>query len=152
MRPLFPPWARPATVLVVLACASCDGSPTSETQPRPRLHLQDAAHVVFMTQNVVPAATMDALFQGRVVADRAGCLRLDSPDPPTVVWPHGYRVRVGPDGVRILDRDGHTVGSVGKRFSLGGGEVPALADGMGFTEADRELAESRCPGRYWIVG
>lgn len=41
---------------------------------------------------------------------------------------------------------------MGGSFSLGGGEVPELSDTMGFTQADRDLAEDHCPGRYLIVG
>lgn len=140
------------TLILLLSTGACDGSPTAELDPQPRLHLLDASGIVFMTQNAVPDATMDALFEGRIVPDEAGCLRLDPPEPATVAWPHGYGLRTGADGARIVDEEGRTVGTLDGTFRLGGGEVADLSEAMGFSTADRELARSRCPGRYWIVG
>lgn len=108
--------------------------------------------VVFISMKVSATDAMSALFEGAVLADEEGCLRLDSVDRHTVVWPHGYGFDAGGGTVRILDADGGLVGRVGEDFSLGGGEVTSLHDGLGFTQADRDLAEEHCPGRYWIVG
>ncbi len=109
------------------------------------------AGIVFLRMRITPDAHMDALFEGRVVADDQGCLRLDSVDRHTVVWPAGYDFTAADGAVRILDADGSPVGVVGDAFRFGGGEVTSLHDGLGFTRADRELAEAHCPGRYWIV-
>lgn len=106
---------------------------------------------VFLSMRVDPAESMDALFEGAVVADESGCLRLDSPDAHTVVWPMDYSFDSAGGTIRILDADGGLVGRVGESFHLGGGEVTSLHDEMGFTAADRELAGTHCPGRYWIV-
>lgn len=113
---------------------------------------EDESGFVFLVQATVPSAVMDALFQGRVVADANGCLRLDSVDDATVVWPAGYRlVR---DGTQLLVRspEGRTAGRLGGSFKLGGGEVDALHDGLSISAADRQIAQSRCPGKFWIVG
>ena len=94
---------------------------------------------------------MSALFEGTVVVDGAGCIRLSGPDDATVIWPHGFTAELTIEGVEIHDRSDHPVGRLGDHFSLGGGEVETLHAGMGFTEEDRELASRHCPGRYWIV-
>lgn len=105
-----------------------------------------------LTQNVVPQVTMDALFEGDVTLDGAGCIRLASGDAPTVIWPVGYGVRSeGSDRV-VHDDQGARVGVIGGSFSLDGGEVPQLSDALGFSDDDRALAASQCPGGFWIVG
>lgn len=135
----------------LLGAGACSSTSPTGIDPEPTLEIVEDAGVVLMTQNVIPTATMEALFEGRVVADEDGCLRLDSADGHTVVWPHGYGLSGGIGQVRILDRDGEPVGTVGGEFSLGGGEVTELLEAMGFTADDRARAEERCPGRYWIV-
>ena len=107
--------------------------------------------VVFLAMRVVPTEHMDALSEERVLVDAQGCLRLDTADRHTVVWPHGWRFDGAGDETRILDEDGALAGQVGEEFSLAGGEVTSLPDAMGFTDSDRELAAAHCPGRYWIV-
>jgi hypothetical protein len=104
--------------------------------------------VLFVAQNAIPNSFMDALFVGRVVADGDGCLRLDGPDPATVVWP--FRFSLDGQG-RVLDSLGVEIGRIGESFSLGGGEV-VLHDGIAMSQADKQLAEASCPGRFWIVG
>lgn len=133
---------------VVGACSSSAVAPLGGDS----LRAHDRAGVLLLTQNVVQDATMEALFEGPVVADDAGCLRLGGPDGPTAVWPQGYTAQSALADVWIRDASGTTVGQVGGSFSLGGGEVPELSDAMGFTQADRDLAEDHCPGLYWIVG
>lgn len=107
---------------------------------------------LFFTQTVVPDAVMDALFQGRVSRDVAGCLRLDLDDRHTVIWPKGFSLDRRPGHLVVLDAGGDAVGRIGGHFRLGGGEVPFLHAGIPLSDADRERAEARCPGRYWIVG
>lgn len=136
----------------ILAAGACSSSSITASNPEVRLQVEDEAGVVFMTQNVIHEVTMDALFEGAVVEDAEGCLRLDSPDAHAVIWPHGFSPREVDGGVEILDDEGTLVGTVGGEFSLAGGEITTLSDEMGFTQADRDLADSRCPGRYWIVG
>lgn len=107
--------------------------------------------ILMMTQSVVPTAVMDAYFEGLIEVDEAGCLRLDGGGGATVVWPLGYTGVATTEGVAILDTDGAGVGHVGGTFSFGGGMVPELLATLGFTQADRNLAGSLCPGNYWIV-
>jgi hypothetical protein len=135
------------------ALAACD----TATAVDPDILVADLLEVrlgqdlVFLAMRVTPDVHMDALFEGNVVLDDAGCLRLDSPDPATVVWPRGWEFEQDGGTIRILDTGGERVGRVGEPFALGGGEVETLAAAMGFTGQDRDLAESYCPGRYWIV-
>jgi hypothetical protein len=127
----------------LLLAGSCTNQP---------FDLTEAGQFVFLTQRVTPPVVMEALFEGRVIADAQGCIRLDSVDDATVVWPAGFRlVR---DGTRLEIRaaDDRTVGRLGGEFRLGGGEVAELHAGLGLSAADKELATSRCPGRFWIVG
>lgn len=116
-----------------------------------RLDVVRVAGVVFMTQDVVHDVTMDALFEGDVVADEAGCLRLQSADAATVVWPQGLTAVPAEGRIEVRDAKGQSIGRIGGGFSLAGGEVSTLSDAMGFTAADRSVAAAECPGNYWIV-
>lgn len=109
--------------------------------------------LLFIQRNEPAETSMDALYEGSVTLDEAGCLRAD-PDagtPVAIVWPFGFDVRFGGDAIRIVDGDGEVFGTVGSDFELAGGLVDALHDGLGFTAADRALAEARCPGKFWVV-
>lgn len=131
--------------------AGCADGPTSAFPPDPVFQVLVSDGLVVFTQNRVADVTMDALFEGTVAGDESGCLRLASSDGATVVWPLGYRAEVEGSSVEILDVDGVVVGRVGETFTISGGEVGALTEAMGFTDADRELAGA-CPGSYWIAG
>jgi len=104
-----------------------------------------------MTQNVVPFEAMEALYEGSVVLDEAGCLRLGDAEGSTVIWPWGFTAQVAAEEVTIRDREGAVAGLIGEAFSLGGGVVPELLDSLGFTQEDRDLAAAACAGDYWIV-
>lgn len=133
------------------ACSSDSSSPTDPSEPAGLL-LTVQENVVVLTQNVVPTTSMEALFEGTVDVDDSGCLRLATEDAHTVIWPVGYGV-VGDGGDRIvLDENGDSIGTIGDDFALSGGEVTELSDALGFDADDRSLADSRCSGRYWIVG
>lgn len=135
-------------IMMVLAACS---DPLSTVSTSPNLQVLSADGVKLITQNLVPAAAMDALFEGSVVADEQGCIRLDAEDDATVIWPHGFTLQSTTEGLVIQDESGGSAGRLGDDFSLPGGEVTSLTDAMGFTDADRSLAEQHCPGRYWIV-
>lgn len=141
-----------AAAVPMAGCTSSTDVELPEIFASDGIEARVGAGVTFLVMTMTPEASMDALFEGRVVADEAGCLRLDGPDPATVVWPQGTAIEEEDDGtIRIVSGDGEVVGHVGGAFALGGGEVPSLHDGLGFTQADRDLAETHCPGRYWIV-
>lgn len=109
---------------------------------------------LMLTQDVIASAYPDALFQGEVAADAAGCLRLQYPEGDegvTAVWPEGYELRNASTSPRIVNAAGETVGTLGESFEFGGGQVHELTEALGFTDADRELAAARCPGLYWVV-
>lgn len=135
-------------ITMVLGACSDPASPGSGS---PNLQVLSADGVKLITQNLVTTDEMNALFEGPVVVDGQGCIRLDSEDDATVIWPHGFTLEPTIEGFVVRDEAGGTVGRLGDDFSLGGGEVPSLTDAMGFTDADRALAEEHCPGRYWIV-
>ena len=133
------------------ACSSLTDAEAVQLLEADTIEARVGSGIVFIRMRVVPTVHMDALSEARVLEDAQGCLRLDSGDQHTVVWPHGWGFDETADGIRILDEDGALVGQVGEEFSLGGGEVTSLPAEMGFTDADRALAEAHCPGRYWIV-
>lgn len=134
-----------------LGLAACDDPAGPAADTGPSLLVEERDGLVFMRQNVEPAVTMEALFQGRVTVDAEGCPRLETPEAPAVVWPRDYDVAVESGEFTILDGEGDAVGTLGGEFSLGGGEVTLLSDAMGFTTDDRARADERCPGKYWIT-
>ena len=127
------------------ALAACD--PAKEG-PAGLQQRSDSDRVLFITQNEVPNAVMEALFVGRVTVDHEGCVRLASADPATVIWPHQFTL----DGTTVRDHYGAAIGHIGGEFRLGGGEIGSLHSGIKLSSADRALALDRCPGRFWIVG
>lgn len=129
---------------VALCVAACANEPLDLTADRDSF--------VFLAQQVAPTVVMDALFVGRVVRDGQGCLRLDSPAGPTVVWPFGSRLVLDGTDLDVRNAAGRRIGRLGGHFRLGGGEIDSLHSGLALSEADRQLGTSRCPGRYWIVG
>ena len=141
------------SVMAVLSVAACSSDPVqapAEVSFQVQsVGTEDPIHV--MTQNGVPSEVMNALFEGNVIADGAGCLRLDDAEGSTVVWPVQYTGEITSEGFAILDEDGTEVGQVGGSFSFGGGILPELLASLGFSQADRDLAEGLCPGSYWIV-
>lgn len=94
---------------------------------------------------------MDALFEGDVARDEEGCLRIASADRHTVIWPAGYRLTERDGNLVVLDAEGQAAGTVGGTFRLGGGEAETLHEDLRVSDAVRETATERCPGRYWIV-
>lgn len=148
--PFAPLAALLAPVLALLLLGGCspsgDGGPSA---PLPSVLLDET---LFLAQSEAPDAVMDALFEGRVTRDDDGCLRLDTPDAHTVVWPLGFSLTADDGELVVRDAGGDAVGRVGGPFRLGGGEVASLHDGIAMTPEDRQDARASCPGRYWIVG
>lgn len=149
--PIRAVWFLALLVMPAGACASPTESGAAQLFTADMIEARIEPEVVFLRMRTNPTVTMDALFVGAVVVDDNGCLRLDSPDRHTVVWPRGYDFTTAGGTIRILDAQGDVVGRVGESFRLGGGEVTSLRDEMGFTAADRALAATHCPGRYWIA-
>lgn len=140
---------------VVLGCSEATG-------PDAALDVETADHLVvshyesgllFIQRNAPAETSMAALYQGPITRDEAGCMRRE-PDagvPVAVVWPFGFDVHIGDDAIAVLDGQDEVVGTVGDEFELAGGIVDSLHDGLGFTDADRALAQARCPGKFWVV-
>jgi hypothetical protein len=135
-------------LLLAFSIAACS---VFETKDPAAVRLNEGG-ILFLTQNLAPNAVMEALFQGRIVADEAGCLRLQPGDRVTVIWPKGFTLERVSGAFLVRDAGGRAVGRIGDTFRLGGGEVPYLHQGIGLSAADRERAMSRCPGIFWIVG
>lgn len=110
----------------------------------------DPVVTVFLVQ-VENGNQMDALYQGRVTRDEEGCLRLETPDRHTVLWPAGAKFYTRDGEFHIVDAAGREVGTIGGTFGLGGGETAELGTHL-LAADDYRLAKERCPGRYWVVG
>lgn len=139
-RPLL--FACAPVVACMATLAACD--PTGSLR-------DDPADVVFLAMDAEQNAYPDALFQGRVTLDAQGCLRLDTPDRHTVIWPHGYTLDAVGGALRVKGGGGREVGAVGESFRFGGGELASLENVGHISAATRARAEARCPGRYWMA-
>lgn len=142
--------ARAMAMGLALSLAAC--SPGGEEAPMGLSGIADGGSVLFFTQNATPGAQMEALYRGPVTLDGAGCLRSRLTEGPTVIWPEGFRLAREHDGLRVLDRDGRTVGRIGREFRLSGGVVASLHAGVPVSPEVRTEAQEHCPGRYWLVG
>lgn len=134
---------RLCLLLFTLLLAGCGREPAAPAED---------LGLVFLALDVETVDVMQALFSGRIVADDAGCLRFDSSEPATVIWPKGFSLGTSIEGVIVRNSSGVEIGRIGDSFRIGGGFVPSL-DGIGLiSEQTRQLAYARCPGQYWIVG
>ena len=129
--------SRVATLGFCALVAACADEPAA---PQP----------LFLTQTRPATEAMQALFDGPLSVDSAGCIRMAGPDSHTVVWPYGFTLVPRGDEWYVRDAEGGDVGRIGARMRIGGGEVPTLVEGAGVN--DVEEAMRRCPGRFWIVG
>lgn len=142
-HPLF---AAGASILACLATlAACDPSATTGSLRH------DPSEVVFLAMDAEQNAYPQALFQGRVTLDAQGCLRLETPDRHTVIWPHGYTLEADGGELRVNGGGGREVGAVGGSFRFGGGELTSLEHVGHLSATTRARAEERCPGRYWMA-
>lgn len=139
-------------VLPVLAALTLVGCSDGGPGPASFSRIADESETFFLVQPIVMNAAMEALFLGQVVRDQAGCLRLQPPNDATVVWPKDFTLVRRSTGEWVLNESGQDVGAIGQSFRLGGGEVPYLHEGLGFSPDEAKQAHDRCPGRFWIVG
>lgn len=105
---------------------------------------------IFLVESELPGGYMDALFQGRVVRDQEGCLRLESAQPATVIWPLGSTIESRGGELYVRDGAGRHLAKIGAQSRFGGGYVPSHVY-ANLAARDRRLAESRCPGEYWLA-
>ena len=110
------------------------------------------AGLVFLSLSAQPNVVMEALFNGRVVADAAGCLRLQSSEPAAVIWPKGFSLANSVEGPIVRDAAGVEIGRIQDTFKFGGGFVGTLDGIPVISDATRKTAYEKCPGSYWIVG
>lgn len=134
---------RLACVLLPLTITVASCTPATVAPP--------VDEVIFLTAVAPETVQMEALFEGRVLADSRGCLRLDTETRQTVVWPHGFRLQTVRGTLHVVGDHGRAIGSIGERFRLGGGEVP-MHDGLPLSREQMRLASDVCPGKLWIVG
>jgi hypothetical protein len=132
-----------ALSLIALAslCAVCNSPSASDGTGA--LNAED---VIFLALSEQPNAHMDALFDGTVAIDEAGCIRLQNVERSTVVWPYGATLDDTGTELRVRDASGRVLGRIGGAFRFGGGHVPELHDGMDLTQAQRDRARASCPG------
>jgi hypothetical protein len=105
---------------------------------------------IFLAGSQSPMGVMDARFEGRVLRDAQGCLRLESSQPATVIWPLGSTLESRDGELYVKDAGGRELAMVGGASRFGGGYTANVEAGY-LSSADRQLAETRCPGEYWIA-
>jgi hypothetical protein len=134
--------------LALAAAAACSGA--EGTAPN-LVGGDNPDATVFLTQKAPQDAVMEALYTGKVNRDEQGCLRTESENGALVIWPYGFRLAGRSDGLHVENAEGRSIGRIGGTIRMGGGFVPANSHYL--TDADRALADTRCPsGNYWIVG
>jgi hypothetical protein len=138
-------------LLLALTVPGCTTSGDPALEPGGlRANVED--EILFLALSELPDGEMEALFDGKVSPDPAGCLRLQSDDGSTVVWPYGATLERSGGELRIRDRGGKEIGRIGGAFRFGGGHVPTLHEGIKLKDAERARALEKCPGDFWIVG
>ena len=145
-------WALLVLAVPLFGCGDGAGETTEPVTNTGEDGMVDGT--VFLAQSSPATAVMEALYGGPVTRDEQGCLRLapDGDAPVAVVWPYGFTLVTQDDGQHVRDAAGRDIGPIGDAFTFGGGYVSSLHDGIPLTQTQRGLAESRCPGTYWIVG
>lgn len=140
-----------STLYAVAACAALAAAGcASPVATDARLNSgDDPSAVVFLVQ-VNAGNHTDALYEGRVTRDEAGCLRLETTDRHTVLWPAGAKFYTRDGEFHVTDAAGREVGTIGGTFGLGGGETAEPGTDL-LSADDHRLAVERCPGRYWVV-
>jgi hypothetical protein len=97
--------------------------------------------------------------QGEFFVDEDGCLRVDDVGARgelgfVPLWTPQYELESEGDGIRVVDKKGHTVARVGEKVHMGGGAIGRkdLEEHAFLDERTmRELFE-RCSGKdYWLV-
>jgi hypothetical protein len=142
-------WWAGWPVLALLLTAGCARLPAGVDGAQ---SFDARSDILFLVRSEQPSTEMEALFKGTVAADDAGCVRLDTDDRHTVIWPKGFTLELRDGVATVISADGRRIGELGGHFEFGGGEVPTLHEGISLTDTDRATALSACPGRYWIVG
>lgn len=132
--------------LSVAACASGENTGPSLTGG------ENPEGTVFLAATVPARDVMEALYTGKINRDEQGCLRVESEGGAVVVWPYGFRLVARDGGTYVKNAQGRSIGRIGGSFRMGGGFAGTLSH-IPLSDADRALAESRCPSAYyWIVG
>jgi hypothetical protein len=139
---------RPLAAIVALALAAC--SDADGRGPGPAAG-EKRGGTVFLVQREPQDAVMEALYEGKVVRDAQGCLRIEGADSAAVVWPYGFTLEERGEDLQVKDGAGRVVGRIGGTFKFGGGHVPP-GNYAFLPEAERATAAARCPGDVWIVG
>jgi hypothetical protein len=103
--------------------------------------------------------TLLVVAQGEFFVDDDGCLRVDDVGARgdlgfVPLWTPQYELESEGDGIRVVDKKGHTVARVGEKVHMGGGAIGRkdLEEHAFLDERTmRELFE-RCSGKdYWLV-
>lgn len=133
------PAATGALLLVALSGCSASSSlvPTAGSDTAPALPTS-----TFVADGP-SASLMGARLDGTLVADAAGCLRVQPAGTAATVtplWPAGYTTNGSGSSLVVVAADGAEIARVGSPVALGGGYVPAadpdqpcLGEGAGET-------------------
>jgi hypothetical protein len=104
---------------------------------------------VFMAQlKVRDAFFMGALLTAELVVEN-GCLQAQTEHGlHLIIWQADYFLTQRDGRIHVLDEKGDVVATVGETFSMGGGEIPAVAE----VELRAPIPEACAGGPHWRMG
>lgn len=91
--------------------------------------------------------SLQALAQGRLHLDPAGCLRVGE-DGPFIIWPHASRISRNVDGqVQVIDGASGNAVYVGEEFAVAGAGVDVAP-----SQLTQPVPPACAKGRFWLAG
>ncbi|MEN5117572.1 hypothetical protein ABE488_09615 [Luteimonas sp. TWI662] len=135
-----------AAVAMLAACSSNVDAPASTTtrtsSDRP------GAPPILIRNAERSMVAHQALIEGRLHADPAGCLRIGDDSGPLIIWHHDSRLERGADGrVQVIDGFTGHAASIGENIALGGAGGPNAP-----ARVIPEMPAACATGEYWMAG
>jgi hypothetical protein len=91
---------------------------------------------------------MGALLTAELVVEN-GCLQAQTEHGlHLIIWQADYFLTQRDGRIHVLDEKGDVVATVGETFSMGGGEIPAVAE----VELRAPIPEACAGGPHWRMG
>lgn len=137
-------------LFVTIFAVGCTNPAEPTASPQLSVLAVDGAIFVSLTQ--VDPISLTALHDDVVEVAADGCVRSAGTEPYTMLWPVGFTLENRDDHLVVVRDSGAPVGTLGDRFTFGGGETGDLSGDLGLSESDVALLRARCPGLYWLVG
>jgi len=130
------------TVAMLAACSSNVDAPAGTSGDRP------TAQPLLIRNAERATVAHQALIEGRLHADPAGCLRIGDDSGPLIVWHHDSRLEQGADGRgQVIDGFTGHAASIGDDIALGGSGGPDAP-----ARVIPEIPAACATGDYWMAG